>query len=129
MLKGTWQLLYVSPLRRHNYQKLVDSCLIFFRKHGLIISEVFWYSPPQRFPTKMVAPCTSVCNVLVHGKGQESRKMYFITVQKKFIFLRRFDSRNTFFLDIEKSDSKRLFSNDSKCKSITRGQLIKDKNR
>ena len=26
-----------------NMLKVVDSCRIFFRKHGLILSEVFWY--------------------------------------------------------------------------------------
>ena len=40
---------------------------------------------------------------------------------KKFTFLRRFDHRNTFFLDAEKSYSKNLFSNDSECKTVIRG--------
>ena len=44
----------------------------FFRKLCLILSEVFWYME----------------------KEQESIKK-FITVQKKFIFLRVFDRRNT----------------------------------
>ena len=42
--------------------------------------------------------CDTFRSVLVYGKEQESReKLYFITVQKKFFFLRRFDRRNTFF--------------------------------
>ena len=60
-------------------------------------------------------------SVLIYGKEQEFRKKYVITVQKESIFLRGFDRRNMFFLVIEKSDSKRLFSNDSKCKAITKG--------
>ena len=60
--------------------------------------------------------------VSIYGKEQESRKKYFITVQKTFIFLRKFDRRNTFLLDIEKSNSKSLFSNDSiKHNTITSG--------
>ena len=47
-------------------------------------------------------------------------KRYFITMQKVFTFLRMFDRRNRFFLDIENSDLKRLFSNDSECKTVTR---------
>ena len=31
----------------------------------------------------------------VYGKKQESRKKYIITVQKNFIFLRRFERKNT----------------------------------
>ena len=70
----------------------------FFRKHGLILSEVFWYME----------------------RSKNLDKKYSMTLQK-FIFLRRFERRNTFFLDIEKSNSKRLFLNDSKCKSVTEG--------
>ena len=36
-------------------------------------------------------------SVLVYGKEQKSRKKYFITVRKKFIFLRGFDRGNIFF--------------------------------
>ena len=60
-------------------------------------------------------------SVLVYGKEQESRRKIFHNRAKKFIFLRSFDRRNTFFLEFEKSNSKRLFLNDSKCKSVTRG--------
>ena len=55
-------------------------------------------------------------SVLVYGHELGSRKKYFITVQKEFIFLRRIDGRNKFFLDIEKSNPKTLFLNDSKSK-------------
>ena len=36
-------------------------------------------------------------SVLVYGKEQESRKKIFHNRAKKFIFLRVFDRRNTFF--------------------------------
>ena len=75
----------------------------FFRKHGLIFSEVFWYMERSNNLEKNIS----------HNRA------------KKFIFL----SVDTFFIDVEKSNSKRLFLKDSKCKSITRGWLIKDKNR
>ena len=71
----------------------------FLRKHGLTLSEVFWYAE----------------------RSKNLEKKYFIIVQKKFIFVRRVKRRNTFFLDIEKSNSKRLFLNGSRCKSVTRG--------
>ena len=58
-------------------------------------------------------------SVLINGKEQKSGKKWYIPVQK-ITFLRRFDRRNT-FLDIEKSISKRLFSDYSKCKTVTRG--------
>ena len=53
-------------------------------------------------------------------------KKYFITVQKissSWVGL----TIGTRFLDIEESNSKRLFSNGTKCKTVTRGQLIKMK--
>ena len=46
----------------------------FFRKHGLILSEVFWYTE----------------------RSKNLEKEHFITAQK-VIFLRRFDRRNAFF--------------------------------
>ena len=61
----------------------------------MILSEVFWY--------------------MERSKDLERN---FITVQKKF---KEFDRRDTVFLDIEKSNSKRVFSNDSKCKTVIRG--------
>ena len=67
-------------------------------------------------------------SALIYEKEQQSGKIIHDRA-KKFTFLRRFDRRSTIFLDIEKSISKRLFSNDSKCKTITVGQLIKDKTR
>ena len=59
-------------------------------------------------------------SVLVYGKEQKSRKTCHNRA-KKFIFLRRFDRRDPFSLDIEKANSKRLLLNDPKCKTITRG--------
>ena len=65
----------------------------FFSKTWSELSEVFWY--------------------MERSKNLEKN---FHNRAKKFIFLRRFDRRNT-FLGIDKSNSKRLFLNDSKCKS------------
>ena len=67
-------------------------------------------------------------SVLIYGKDQESRKKCVITVQKNFVFLRGLDRRNTFLQISKKSYSKSLFSNYTKCKTVTRGQLMKDKN-
>ena len=46
--------------------------------------------------------CSTKCSdtfrsFFVCGKEQESRKKYFITVQKKFTFLRGFDRKNKVF--------------------------------
>ena len=60
-------------------------------------------------------------SILIYGKEQESRKRKYIITVQKIIFLRGFDRRNAFFLDIEKSNLEILFSNDSKRKTITRG--------
>ena len=57
-------------------------------------------------------------SVLIDEKEKEHRKKYFIIVQEIITFLRTFELLNV-LLDIEKSNSKRLFSNDSKCKKIT----------
>ena len=51
-------------------------------------------------------------------EDQESRKKCVITVQKNSSSRVTVETR---FLDIEKSNSKTLLSNDSKCKTITRG--------
>ena len=59
-------------------------------------------------------------NVLINGKEQESRKKHVITVQKRNSSSREGLTVETRFLDIEKSNSKSLFSNDSKCKTIAR---------
>ena len=80
--------------------KVVESCLIFFRKHGLILSEVFRYIE----------------------RSKDFEKKGLISVQK-VIFLRKFGCRNTFFLDIEKSNSRRLPSNDCKYKTIPDNSL------
>ena len=69
----------------------------FFRKHGLILSEVIW--------------------CMERSKNLENN---FITVQSNSSSSEGL-SVETRFLDIEKSNLKRLFLNDSKCKSITRG--------
>ena len=79
-----------------SYLKAVDSCQI-FSKAG---SDTFR-------------------SVLVYGEEPEAQKICH-NCTKKIIFLRGFDRRNT-FLDIEKSNSKNLLSNDSKCKTISRG--------
>ena len=70
----------------------------FFEKHGLILSEVFWYMERSK----------NLKRYILHNHA------------KRLVFLRRFHLRDT-FLDIEKSNSKRLFSNDFKCKLVTRG--------
>ena len=70
----------------------------FFRKHGLILSEVFWYMEWKK----------------------NLEKKYFLTVQKKLFFWEGL-TVETRFLDIEKSNSKTLLSNDSKYKTNTRG--------
>ena len=58
--------------------------------------------------------------VLVYGKEQEPKKKLDISsLCTKLTFL-RFDRRKT-FLDAEKYNSKRLFSNDVEWKSVTRG--------
>ena len=84
----------------HIVLKLLTHVGFFFRKQDQILSEL---------------------SVLIYGKEQESRKKIFHNRVKKFTFLRRFDCRKTFFLDIKKSNSKKLFSNGSKCITITRG--------
>ena len=58
----------------------------FFRKHSLILSEMFWYMERSKNLEKIFHNCA-----------------------KKFIFLGRCDRRNTFFLDIEKFSSKVVF--------------------
>ena len=54
------QNLIPGELKRAYMFKVVDSCRTFFRKHGLILSEVFWHMEEARISEK-----------------------YFITVQKK----------------------------------------------
>ena len=50
-------------------------------------------------------------------KGVRISKKIFHNCAKRITFLRRFDRRNMFFLDIGEPNSKKLFSNDSKCKT------------
>ena len=57
-------------------------------------------------------------SVLISGKEQESGKKMCQYRAEKIVFPRRFDRRNTLLLDIKKSNSKYLFSNDSKCKTV-----------
>ena len=52
------------------------------------------------------------------SKNLEKR---FYNSSKIFTFQRRFGCKNTFFLDIEKANSRSLFSSEAKCKTITRG--------
>ena len=73
----------------------------FFLKHRLILSEVFSYIERGKNLEKKV-----------HNSAKRKSSSYEgLTVETRF-------------LDVEKSSSKRLFSDDSKYKTITRGQLI-----
>ena len=71
----------------------------FYRKHSLILSEGFW--------------CME--------KSKNLKKKHFITVQINSFSYKGLTIETRFFLDFKRSNSKRLFLNDSKCKTITRG--------
>ena len=60
-------------------------------------------------------------SVLVYERNKDFEKKYFVTVQKNSSLPEDLTVEARFILDIEKSNSKWLFLNDSKCKSITRG--------
>ena len=50
-------------------------------------------------------------SILMYGKEQESLKNYFITRQKKIIFLGRFHRRNVFFRNVIRKDCFQMILN------------------